>query len=382
MASTVSPQAAVRAVDSEGGQPALPPWRRYLKDILWAARLTVSVVVLLIGRTWPSFRHQLACVIVLTILVWPVRSVRWGTLYNFFVIGFFFTFPIVGLQYFIEKILWAGHSPVLGSVLVAPLTEEIGKILPVVLLLAVGRLGFRNSYGACDLMLCGAALGAGFGLFEDSVRLTRSFPIPSSPGLFGIAVFPDSYDGFIGHSGSTALIGLSLGYLLYAVRWRRWLLFGIFGLLFASLWMMIDHGLSNYATYGRLGHWFFPVRWIWAMDRRGELSPYVFLLLIVLTVVVERILLWRILRRYPQLSAASCLDFIKRPLRQGWGYPQLRAVVLRLRSLSLYVLNYRRLGFLLIHWKGDLPRNKAVFGPLLARQTGKIAISQIAVRQS
>lgn len=366
MASTVSPQAAVRAVESGGGQPASPPWRRYLKDILWAARLTVSVVVLLIGRTWPSFRHQLACVIVLTVLVWPVRSIRWGTLYNFFVIGFFFTFPIVGLQYFIEKILWGGHSLVLGSVLVAPLTEEIGKILPLVLLLAIGRLGFRSSYGACDLMLCGAALGAGFGLFEDSARLTTSFPIPSSPGLLGIAIFPDSYSGFIGHSGSTALIGLSLGYLLYAVRWRRWLLPGIGGLLFGSSWMMIDHGVSNYATFGRLGHWFFLVRWIWAMDRRGELSPYVFLILIGLTVVVEQVLLWRILRRYPHLSAGSCLDFAKRPLRQGWGYPQLRAVVLRLRSLSLYVLNYRRLGFLLIHWKGDLPRNKAVFGPLLA----------------
>ena len=179
-----------------------------------------------------------------------MRSVRWGTLYNFFVIGFFFTFPIVGLQYFIEKILWAGHSPVLGSVLVAPLTEEIGKILPLVLLLAIGRLGFRNSYGACDLMLCGAALGAGFGLFEDSPRLTSSFPTPSSPGLLGIAIFPDSYNGFIGHSGSTALIGLSLGCLLYAVRWRRWLLPGIGGLLFASSWMMIDHGVSNYATFG------------------------------------------------------------------------------------------------------------------------------------
>lgn len=382
MASPVGPQTAVHPADAGTDALASQPWRWYLKDILWATRLTVSIVILLVGRTWPSFRHQLACVVVLAFLVWPARSVRWGTLYNFFVIGFFFTFPIVGLQYFIEKILWAGHSPVLGSVLVAPLTEEIGKILPLVLLLAIGRLGFRHSYGACDLMLCGAALGAGFGLFEDSLRLTSSFPAPASPGLLGIAIFPDSYSGFIGHSGSTALIGLSMGCLLYAVRWRRRLLPGIFGLLFASLWMMIDHGLSNYATYGSLRNWFFPARWIWAMDRHGELSPYVFLILIMSTAVVERVLLWRILRRYPHLSAACCLDFIKRPLRQGWGYPQLRAVVLRLRSLSLYVLTYRRLAFLLIHSKGDLPRNNTIFGPLIARYTGKVALSQIALRRS
>ena len=382
MASPVGPETAVHPTNSGTAGPAQQPWRRYLKDILWAARLTVSVVVLLVGRTWPSFWHQLACVIVLVILACPVRSVRWGTLYNLFVIGFFFTFPIVGLQYFIEKILWAGHSPVLGSVLVAPLTEEIGKILPLLVLLAIGRLGFRNSYGACDLMLCGAALGAGFGLFEDSLRMMRSFPTPSSPGLLGIAVFPDSYNGFIGHSGSAALIGLSLGCLLYAVRWRRWLLAGMGGVVFASMWMMADHGLSNYATYGSQRDWFFPVRWIWAMDRQGELSPYIVLILIVSTIVAERVLLWRILRGYPHLSPASCLDYVKRPLRQGWGYPQLRAVVLRLRSLSLYVLTYRRLAFLLIHWKGDLPPNKTVFGPLIARQTGKVAVSQLAVRQS
>ena len=210
MASPVGPPTVVHSIQAGTSALASQSWRRYLKDIFWATRLTVSLVILLAGRAWPSFRHQLACLIVLTILVWPVRSVRWGTLYNLFVLGFFFTFPIVGLQYFIEKILWGGHSLVLGSVLVAPLTEEIGKILPLVLLLAIGRLGFRNSYGACDLMLCGAALGAGFGLFESSARLTTSLPTPSSPGLLGIAIFPDSYNGFIGHSGSTALIGLSL----------------------------------------------------------------------------------------------------------------------------------------------------------------------------
>jgi RsiW-degrading membrane proteinase PrsW (M82 family) len=382
MASTVGPQTAVHP-DSVTGAPTSHAWRTYLKDILWAARLTVSVVVLLTGRAWPSYWHQLVCIIVLAVLVCPVRSVRWGTLYNFFVIGFFFSFPIVGVQYFIEKILWAGKSPLLGSVLVAPVTEEIGKILPLVLLLAIGRLGFRNSYGACDLMLCGAALGGGFGLFEDSLRVMKSFPTPSTPRLLGIAVFPDSYGGFIGHSASAALIGLSLGYLLYAVRWRRWLLVGVGGLLFASLWMMVDHGLANYSVWGLpQGGWFSPVRWIWARDRHGELSPYVFLILIVSTIVAERLLLWRFLRGYPHLSVAACFDFIKRPLGHGWGYPELRSVVLRMQSLSLYVLSYRQLAFLLIHWKGDLPPNKTIFGPLLARYTGKVALSQTAVRQS
>ncbi|MGH9547711.1 MAG: PrsW family glutamic-type intramembrane protease [Terriglobales bacterium] len=381
MATSIGAPIVVHPSNAGAGAPT-PPWRRYLKDLLWATRLTVSVVVLLAGRTWPSFRHQLACVVVLAILAWPVRSVRWGTLYNFFVVGFLFALPIVGLQYFIDKALWAGQSTILGSVLLAPTTEEVGKILPLVLLLAVGRLGFRNSYGACDLMLCGAALGAGLGLFEDSLRASMVFPAPASPSLFGIAVFPDSYGGFIGHSGSTALIGLSLGCFLYAVRWRRWLLLGLGGVLFGSSWMMIDHGLSNYANNASLSTWFFPVRWIWIMDRHGELSPYVFLILMVSTIVVERVLLWRFWRGYPRLSIGCCMHFIKRPLRQGWGYPQLRSVIMRLRSLLLYMLRYRRLAFLLMHWKGDLPPNMIVFGPLIARYTGEVAVSQIAVRRS
>jgi RsiW-degrading membrane proteinase PrsW (M82 family) len=385
MATTMNPS-------SGANQPAAPvgnmatasPMQRYWKDILWVARLTVSVTVLAIGHTLPSFWHQLSCLIILAVLAWPVRSVRWGTLYNLFVLGFFFSFPILGLQYLIEKIAWGGQSPILGSALIAPLTEEPGKILPLLLLLAVGRLGYRNNYGACDLMLCGVALGAGFGFFEDSLRLVSHYPTPNSPSLFGIPIFPDSYSGFLGHSASTGFIGLALGCLLYAVRWRKWLLAGIAGVLFVPFWMMVDHGLSNYATWGPRSHsnWLFLTRWIWDMDRQGKLSPYVFFTLLALAVVAERVLLWRMLKGLRRLSLSSCLAYVKRPWQQGWGYSQLRAVVWRIRCLQLYVLSYRQLAFLMAHWKGDLPPNRRVFAPLIARCTGEVAITQLAVRES
>lgn len=365
------------------GMPATAT-QPYWKDIPWAARLTASVTILAIGHAVPSFWHQLSCLIILVVLAWPVRSVRWGNLYNLFLLGFFFTLPILGTQYLIEKIAWGGQSLVLGSSLVAPLTEETGKILPLLLLLAVGRLGYRNSYGASDLMLCGAALGAGFGFFEDSVRVESHFPTPNSPAFWGIPIFPDSYGGFIGHSASTAFIALALGCLLYAVRWRRWLLAGIVGILVVPFWMMVDHGLSNYATFGPRSHsnWFFLTRWIWTMDREGQLSPYVFLAVLVVVIVAERVLLWRTLKAFRRLEASSCLAYLRRPLQQGWGYPQLRAVVWRIRALSLYMLSYRRLAFLLLHWKGDLPPNRKIFGPLIARCTAEVMIAQRAVRQS
>jgi len=383
MATTMNPSSgADQPAAPVGNVAAASPMQRYWKDILWAARLTVSITVLAIGHTLPSFWHQLSCLIILAVLAWPVRSVRWGTLYNLFVLGFFFAFPIVGAQYLIEKIAWGGQSPILGSALVAPFTEEPGKILPLLLLLAVGRLGYRSSYGACDLMLCGVALGAGFGFFEDSARLQNHYPTPNGPSLFGIPVFPDSYGGFLGHSASTGFIALALGCLLYAVRWRKWLLAGIAGSLFVPFWMMVDHGLSNYAVWSSRSNWFLLTRWIWDMDRQGKLSPYVFFTLLVLAVVTERVLLWRVLKGFRRLSLSSCVAYVRRPLNMGWGYPQLRAVFWRIRSLQLYVLSYRQLAFLIAHWKGDLPRNLKVFAPLIARCTGQVAITQLAVRES
>jgi RsiW-degrading membrane proteinase PrsW (M82 family) len=355
--------------------------RRYLGDIFWAGRIAAGFVILVSARTWPAFRHELLFLVILAILTLPVRSVRWGTIYNFFLLGFLFAFVIVSAQYLIEKVMLGGHYPKLGAVLIAPVTEEPGKIFPLVILLLLGWWGLRNSYGACDLMLCGAALGGGFGFLEQGARMNQSFPHPTSPVLFGVAIFPDSYGGFIGHGASTAFIALMLGYLLYAIHWRRWMLPGLVGVLAVLFWMMVDHGLSNYSLGTNYREWVFPIRWIWLADRNGGLSPYFFLVLIIATIVAERLLLWRILRGSPRLSPGICFAHVSRPLQQGWGYPQLRSIVMRTQALLLYVFSYRRLAFLKAHLKGDVPPNKAAFAPLIIRYEGRVAVAQIAVRQ-
>jgi RsiW-degrading membrane proteinase PrsW (M82 family) len=362
--------------------PAATGAGRYVGDIVWAARVTIGVVLLLASRAWPSYWHQVSCVIILAALTYPVRSVRWGTIYNFLLVGMIFAYAIIALQYAIEEVLLGGKFPVLGSVLVAPTTEEFGKVLPLLVIVAVGWRGFRTSYGACDLMLCGAALGAGFGLVEDAARSHQSFAASTGPELLGVPIFPDSYSGFMGHSATAAMIALTVGYLVYALRRRRYLLPAIVAVLVALFWMMVDHGLANYASYGGSSGWFAPIRWLWAADGNGRLSPYVLFALILATIVGERIVLWRMLRGLPRIKPARALDYVGRPLRSGWGYPQLRGAVLRVRTLLLYLLSCRRLGYLRAHWSGATVTDQSKAGALLKRYGAKVMVTQLAVRQS
>jgi RsiW-degrading membrane proteinase PrsW (M82 family) len=358
------------------------PARRYVMDILWAGRVVAGAVILLASRSWPTYWHQLSFLVILAVLTYPIRSVRWGTVYNFFLAGFLFGWVVVGVQYLIEKVIFGGHLPLLGSVLVAPVTEEIGKILPLLVMVLAGWRGFRHSYGASDLMLCGAALGSGFGLLEDACHRVHTYPTPASPALLGVAIFPDSYNGFLGHGASTAFVALALGYLVYAFRWRRWLFPGVVAALLALFWMMADHGLANFSTFNLSQFWLAPVRWIWKLDGNGRLSPYVLLPLILFTLAAERLLLWRVLRGFRRLPGAAWLAYCKRPLEQGWGYPQLRAVVVRTWAFLQYVLSYRRLAYLMAHWKGDTPPDRKSFAPLIARYAGKVIVAQLAARQS
>src|SRR3954454_3212974 len=112
------------------GKTPAPSARRFVWDAVWAARVTIGVVLLLASRTWPSYWHQISGVIILAVLTYAVRSVRWGTLYNFFIAGMLFSYAIIALQYGIEMVLLGGRFPVLGSGLVAHTTEELGKVLP------------------------------------------------------------------------------------------------------------------------------------------------------------------------------------------------------------------------------------------------------------
>lgn len=356
--------------------------RRYLGDIIWAARIIAAAAIILAGGKWPTLWHQIIFLIGLAVLAYPVRSVRWGTIFNLFLLGAVFSLFIIGLQYLIEVKGMDREHPVFRSVVIAAVTEELLKIVPLVILLAFPRLSFRYGYGATDLMLCGAALGCGFGYVEFLFGDWQRFPVAATPRIFGFPVFNDSFWGFIGHGGSTALIGLTIGWLMYAIRWKKFLMLGWAAVGLATYWMMVDHGLGNYQQNIYFDDWPAPVRWMWALDRRGTLSPYVALVLIVATILVERFLLWRVLRPIPRLAWKRGVRYIVQPLRSGFSYGSIRSVWMRIRKLLLYMLRFRQLGYLTLHSRGDRAINRKPIAELIVRRTAEVAALQLAVRRA
>lgn len=356
--------------------------RRYLGDIFWATRIIAAAAILLAAGKWPTLWHQLVFLIGMAVLIYPVRSVRWGTVYNLFLLGAIFSLLIIGVQYLIEVKGMNREHDVFRSVVIAAVTEELLKIAPLVILLSFPRLPFRYAYGASDLMICGAALGAGFGYVEFLFGDWQVFPVPATPRIFGFPIFNDSFWGFIGHGGSTALIGLTIGWLMYALRWKKFLMFGWLAVGLATYWMMVDHGLGNYQQNVYSDDWPAPVRWMWTLDRRGTLSPYVALILILATMLVERVLLWRVLRPLPRARWKQCGRYIIQPLRSGLSYGALRTGWMNIRRLLLYVLAFRQIGNLVLHLRGDRPMDRKPLAGLIVRRTAEVAFTQLAVRRA
>ena len=363
---------------AENAQESQLRW--YVKDAIWAARIAVAIAILFATSAWPIYWQQLSFLIGLAILTYPVRAVRWGTIFNFVLIGCIWAFAIVGVQYLIEIVVLQNRAEVFRNVVIAAVTEEVLKVAPLLLVCSVGRWRFRHSYGACDFMLLGGALGAGFGLFENLLQ-GHPFPgTPISPQLFGWVLFPDSIGGFVGHGASSALIGLFIGYLVYALRWKRLVPFAVVLLLFAVVWMIVDHGMANYQV-GQ-GDMLLLARWIWALDNRGTWTPYIFLGLIVATIAFERVVLFIVMRPFPRLGVVRCASTIFQPLRVGFGYPQLRSVVMRLNALFLYALAFRQLGYLGAHLKGDTRVDRRAISRSVLHRAFEVMSMQRAVKLS
>ena len=208
------------------------------------------------GHFFSDAFGQLWILGVLTIAAGPVRTIGWRGMVGAGLTGFL---AVTGLSGLVGRPLvdhfGATSLPIVAGVV--PVTEELFKLLPVLLvvLLAIRRTDTRPS--VLDLVLLGAWSGAGFTLFEDA-SLGRggaqfgSFPPFSwlSPGGVHATVWGSGYLS-VGHLVHTALIALGLGmWMLYRHRIR-----------FAWAWLLVpigaalaDHMLNNAMATGRLSH--------------------------------------------------------------------------------------------------------------------------------
>lgn len=124
-----------------------------------------------------------------------------------------------------------------------PVIEESLKLVPVLLFLWIGRNARTWTLGATDLLILGAAAGAGFGLVEDAYIRDRFgwndevrwLPTAEINGGRVIA----------GHALWTSLASLTIGYgLLLRSRGPVALAVALTGLA----WTIFDHAANNYAA--------------------------------------------------------------------------------------------------------------------------------------
>lgn len=230
----------------------------------------------------------------------PWRTLSFATLFGLFMIGmgpvylaalgaqlFLGIGPIEGLMRdLVDGLASAGFTspiPNINKVIWAPVTEEVLKVVPLLVLLFWKGSGFKTLSGPIDYAVAGGVTGAGFALAEDiSVRMGQGFLegppsdvfalrlgplyrdlVGSRPGgRFGRSDFADNASFFFpemqeifgvvwsGHGALAFGTGLSIG---LAVWLRRRLDSRLFYLAppLVLLWAIWEHMMANW--YGGAG---------------------------------------------------------------------------------------------------------------------------------
>lgn len=258
----------------------------------------------------------------------PVRAVPGWLLLLLFGIGnVVIPWATVLLQLLLRAVTTQDET-FLGGV-IAPVTEEIMKVLPVVVLYFWPRPKLRDAFGATDWMLCGAASGAGAQVWEDVLLRWQGSFSPGAPNLFGLPLVAGYTDNgsavFIGHLGSCAFVALALGWARYIKRLAppRLRPFAYVPAIFALIWMMVDHAGNNLRN-ARQWYWMFANA-VYFLGGRGRLAPYVFLIAIAATIIFEMVVLRRTPKpKFAPLRPMSSFERSRRALRRLIRSHQMR----------------------------------------------------------
>ncbi len=264
-----------------------------IRAIYFAIWFVVVLVSYALLGVLPALANALWFAALYLLITLPVRSLRVLAFAVFFFIGLLLvSHATLVSQLIIGMVLppmWSNAGEFVHLVFLAPITEETAKLLSVVLVLLIWKWsGARIGFGATDLMLVGLALGIGLNVFEDmfigstkiaTPHIATRILVPWTE-LQSTRGRPDVV--FIGHAASSAFVALALGWSRYLPKWVRYLpALGVWG------WMMWTHALYNGQDLLERGHSVFftaPLTW---------LTPWVFLLAVLATVVFEFILLQR-----------------------------------------------------------------------------------------
>jgi PrsW family intramembrane metalloprotease len=156
----------------------------------------------------------------------PVRTVGWRELLGVGLAGFLVV-PVLARMVGVPVYSVLGPNSVIAVAVWAPFTEEVLKVLPVVIFLFVAMRNTSARPSAVDATLLGAWAGSAFALFENSqngidqvnwtvaLPFSAIFPTMSTSQGLGYTVFATS------HTVWSALLGAGVGFgMLYYRRFR------------------------------------------------------------------------------------------------------------------------------------------------------------------
>jgi RsiW-degrading membrane proteinase PrsW (M82 family) len=200
-----------------------------------------------IGTFTTDLVAQLWALTVLAIATGSVRTLGWRTFVGAGMTGFL---AITALAVTVGSPVVAalGQSSLFAVAVWVPITEELCKAIPVILVVIVALRRTTARPSALDLMMLGAWTGAGFALYENATYGRGFFHLSAVPGLsllFPTEVIGRTLDMTMLHSGHliySALVGLGIGLaLFYRKRFRR----PGAVLLAAVLATLFEHALGN-----------------------------------------------------------------------------------------------------------------------------------------
>ena len=249
-----------------------------IRVILQLAFAAIALIVLWIAGVNPynllmCFWWPLLTVLQMAVLLFFFSSLRYKYLFTALGLGASIV-PLI--TFLVQKplnLLLEGtrfqyvmsHYEVLGTIdlqtpLIAPLTEEITKLLPIafILILLMPHKKYRL-LSPVDFALLGIAAGAGFDIFENICRfmngytdvlgLYRNELMEPIPGVFGIYLFPSmiksNYLGnpmiWFGHAGLTGAISMAIGFFVYLKK-KRYMFLPIAAYILCAF----DHSMWNW----------------------------------------------------------------------------------------------------------------------------------------
>lgn len=213
-----------------------------------------------------------------------------------------------------------------ANAFVIPPMEETLKLIPVLWILWRGRKARTWSMGVTDLILMGAASGAGFALVEDAyIRHAAAWG-----GHLSWLPMTEISGGrlIVSHAIWTALAGMMIGWaLLLRNRWMLAIVVGMSG----YAWSILDHAANNYAVHVSG----LSANLLNAITGYGWISLYLFVIGVIAAIAMDLYIIHKAAPRLPELEL-SALGSPRGRMKAFW------TTMLAQRMLAFLIFQYRR----------------------------------------